>query len=114
MLKITSSIMGQMNSLTIIPIFDFATRQRKIPNLHQRIKRYSKFPDKYQLKTIIRPPNLRDESLEFPIRIPIRYRHLYKPTKPLFLDNTKDIKWQRFSPNEILFAFSNFKDLEHK
>jgi hypothetical protein len=71
-------------------------------------------PDKYKLTTVIRPPNLRDTTLEFPLRIPIRYRHLYKPTKPLFLDNTKDIKWQRLSPNEILLAFENIKSLEHK
>lgn len=63
MLKITSSIMGQFNALTFTPIFNFGNGPRKIPNLHQRIKRYSKFPDKYKLKTIIRPPNLRDESL---------------------------------------------------
>jgi hypothetical protein len=114
MLKISSSIVGQFKALTLTPVLNFASRERKIPNLHQRIKRYSKLPDKYKLKTIIRPPNLRDESLEFPLRIPIRYRHLYKPTKPIFLDNTKDIKWQRLSPNEILLAFSDFKQLDHK
>lgn len=97
MLRITSSIMGQANGLSSASCYSFASR--KILNLHQRMKKYGQYPEKYKLKTIIRPPNLRDESLEFPLRIPIRYRHLYKPTKPLFIDNTKDIKWQRLSPN---------------
>jgi len=38
-------------------------KQRKIPSLHQRMKRYGKVPHLYELKTLIRPPNLRDPTL---------------------------------------------------
>lgn len=114
MLKVGSSVLNQINSLTLLGQFSFGSRPRKILNLNQRMKKYGKFPQKYQLKTIIRPPNLRDDSLEFPLRIPIRYRFLYRPTKPLFIDNPKQIKWQRLSPNEILLAFERFEVLEHK
>ena len=39
------------------------SKPRKIQNLNQRLKRYGKYPDLYQLKTLIRPPNLRDPDL---------------------------------------------------
>lgn len=114
MLKVGSSVLTQFNNLTFLGQFGFSSRPRKILNLNQRMKKYGKFPDKYKLKTVIRPPNLRDDSLEFPLRIPIRYRFLYKPTKPLFIDNPKQIKWQRLSPNEILLAFDRFELMDHK
>jgi hypothetical protein len=60
MIKITSSIIGQINSLTFASQFTFASKPRKILNLNQRLKKYGKLSDKYKLKTIIRPPNLRD------------------------------------------------------
>lgn len=46
-------------------------------SVKQRRKYYSKFPDKFKLKTYMRPPDLTDPNLTFPIRIPIRYRHIF-------------------------------------
>ena len=60
MFKASSSIINQLNALTLTSQFSFATKGRKIPNLHQRLKRYGKYPNKYKLQTRIRPPNLRD------------------------------------------------------
>lgn len=49
----------------------------KDKSVRQRRKFYSKFPDKFRLKTVMRPPDLSDPNLTFPLRIPIRYRHVF-------------------------------------
>lgn len=51
------------------------SRAAKPRTLKQRLKYYAKYPDQFKLKTRIRPPDLTDPNLKFPIKIPIRYRH---------------------------------------
>lgn len=44
MLKITSSIISQVNSLCLVPQYNYTSRPRKILNLHQRMKKYGSQP----------------------------------------------------------------------
>lgn len=57
----------------------FANFSKQIRDRSAKIRRnyYSKFPDKFKLKTVMRPPDLSDPTLTFPVRIPIRYRHIF-------------------------------------
>lgn len=57
------------------------SKQAKPKSLQQRLKYYGKYPERYRLRTRIRPPDLTDPNLEFPIKIPIRYRHVFHLTK---------------------------------
>lgn len=77
----------------------FSRKKIKDKNVYQRRKYYSKYPQIFKLQTRIRPPDLTQPDIPFPISIPIRYRHIYSPTKPLFIDTTKTIHWNRLSPN---------------
>lgn len=66
-----------LNRLTTVLAFK-ASRTfppKKVKSIKSRINHYSKDPDHYKLVTLIRPPDLKDKNLTFPIRIPIRYRH---------------------------------------
>ena len=85
----------------------FSSYGRKLKSVRQRMKYYSRFPDMFRLKTRIRPPDLTDPELAFPIRIPIRYRHELKFRKELYIDNTSKIHWNRLEPNQILLGFEN-------
>lgn len=60
---------------TSIANFAKQTQPTKPKNLRQRIKYYSKYPDVFRRKTLIRPPDLTDPNIMFPIQIPIRIRH---------------------------------------
>lgn len=66
------------------------SKQIKDKSVRQRRKYYSKFPDTFKLKTVIRPPDLSDPDLKFPITIPIRYRHVFhlKKKAKQYLDTT--------------------------
>jgi hypothetical protein len=51
------------------------SKAAKPKSVRQRIKYYSRYPDKFRMKTRIRPPDLTDPDLKFPIHVPIRVRH---------------------------------------
>lgn len=65
-----------LSQLISASVANFA-KQVKVKSLRQRLKTYGRQPDKFKLKTLIRPPDLTEKNIEFPIRIPIRYRHIY-------------------------------------
>lgn len=57
-------------------MYQFASNKPHRPKrAHTRIKKYASNPY-YKLKTLIRPPDLTDPDITFPIKIPIRYRHV--------------------------------------
>lgn len=65
-----------LSQLISTPLANFA-KQAKVKSLRQRLKFYGRQPDKFKLKTLIRPPDLTEKNIVFPIHIPIRYRHIY-------------------------------------
>jgi len=82
------------------------TRTRKIESASfaARIKIYSspRNINRFDRKFLIRPPDLSNKnSLTFPIRMPMRVRHVPKRVKnPIqFTENTSKIRWNRLSPN---------------
>ena len=64
------------NQFTQLPTASFGYQKlKKVKTAHHRIKQYSKNPH-YKLRTLIRPPDLKETEITFPIKIPIRYRHV--------------------------------------
>lgn len=61
---------------TSINNFAKVGKSNKPRTLKQRLKYYGRHPEIFKLKTRIRPPDLTDPNIVFPIRIPIRYRHV--------------------------------------
>lgn len=87
--------------------FDYRN-PKKIRGFQSRITFYNRHLDQYDRRFLIRPPNLSPEnSLTFPLTIPMRVRHKWNPAKRKdeFLDNTEKIHWNRLTPNEILLGF---------
>ena len=84
-----------LSRLAYISNFALSQKAKKPKSAHQRLKYYSRFPDKFRLKTRIRPPDLTDPNITFPIRIPIRYRHEFYLKKELIIDNSSKIHWNR-------------------
>lgn len=103
MLRLQSTVQTLLQHNT----FGFARpKPHVVVSLNQRLRKYARQPEKYRRITLIRPPNLRDPNLVFPIKIPMRIRHLrIKWKKPLFTPNTKKMDWSRMTPNEMLLAF---------
>jgi hypothetical protein len=83
----------------------------KEKSVRQRRKYYARFPNKFKLITRIRPPDLTDPDLKFPIKIPIRYRHILCIKKELVVNNSSKIHWGRLQPNEILLGLENIQYL---
>lgn len=88
-----------MLSQLIIKSMACIARAPKIKTVRQRIKFYSRYPDAFKLKTLIRPPDLRQPNMTFPITIPIRYRHIYEPKKKPIVENSTKIHWNQLQPN---------------
>jgi hypothetical protein len=55
MIKICSKIANELN----VNRFSFAVKKKKIINLHQRVRQYTKHPEKYKRHSVMRPPNLK-------------------------------------------------------
>lgn len=71
----------------------FSTYRTSVPKtLHQRLKFYGRNPN-FKLKTVMRPPDLNDPEITFPIRIPIRYRHEFVLQKKLIVPDSSKIHW---------------------
>jgi hypothetical protein len=102
-------------SLTTLVGFGYRTPQ-KVGSFKERIRLNNKRLDRYDRVFLIRPPNLQSNNLiTFPIKIPMRVRHIYNPTKtqPLYIENSERIHWNRLTPNEILLAFERVDLLEY-
>jgi hypothetical protein len=48
-------------------------------------------PEKFKKISVMRSPDLRDPSLEFPINIPLRFRYIYQPVKNAVKIKSHDI-----------------------
>jgi hypothetical protein len=65
-----------LSQLVLRSLANFGKSVKKVKTVWHRRKHYAKFPDKFKLVTLIRPPDLTQPNIIFPIRIPIRYRHI--------------------------------------
>lgn len=103
-------MLSQLISKTVA---NFA-KPTKVKSLRQRMKFYARFPEKFKLKTLIRPPDLTQDKISFPIRIPIRYRHIFKLKRDKFVPDSRTIHWRHLEPNQVLLGFENLQYLDFK
>jgi hypothetical protein len=96
---LTQIITKSITNIFFQPLYSFGIKQAKpVKSLKQRLKYYARKPDEFKLITRIRPPDLTDANIKFPIRIPVRYRHRFCLNKKKLrsLDNdSRKIHWGR-------------------
>lgn len=72
-----------------------------------------KYPDKYKAISRIHSKHFdfSNKDFQFPLHVPLKMKYVYSPKKQLFIDNTKDIQWDRLQGNEVLLAFEELSSL---
>lgn len=77
-------------------------------------KLLEKYPNKYKKVSSIDSKHgfdLASKDLQFPLHVPFKIKYVYKPKKLLYIDNSKDIQWDRLQGNEVLLAFEELSSL---
>ena len=88
-----------LNNLTALLSFQYKTT-RRLTSFSHRIKINNKRLDRVDRQFHMRPPNLSQKEITFPIKMPFRLRHRYNPKKiDNFVDNSSKIHWNRLTPN---------------
>lgn len=80
----------------------------------KRIKYYESKPYLFKRLQLMRPPDLRAPNLMFPLNIPMRIRHIYKPSRNYeYLKEHDFLNFKQMTGNEILSYLDHSSELRH-